>query len=615
MGRPARTAPFAFVQPSGETVMLQRVGDEHFHFTADVRTGMPVIAREGTYYYASLASDGRSLCASSVAVSDAADAPVFDAGYVRNIRSALGAMHRESVRTKAAASASASFGRFTSLDGVPSNFVREGDVPCLVILVQFSDVKFTCGKNAIERWLNDESTGSAYPSGSVRSYFVKQSGGRFRPQFEVYGTYTAPYGATYYADAAGSLAVEALRSLQSGIDLSRYDVNSDGAVDNVYMLYAGDGGHLTDGYIWPANEAVGATVQGLTVNRVAYANEMDSYLGKQQGIGTFTHEFGHVLGLSDLYTLGGNYPESSTDYWTPTYWDVMDQGCDLNDGTCPPNMSAFERHALGWTTPYEPAGPGYFYLASQEADGRGVMVRNPSDANEVVYFEYRDRQGWDSYHCGSGLLVWHVRYDESAWNNLAVNNDAASSRVKIICADGQSGNGKSLSYNGWDLVTKLRTDSYLAGDPFPGTTGKTSLTPTSSPALLTASGSAFTLGSGARAALTGIGLKTLEGQNYMAFSMAGATDNSADRHVIGSEGQSSSIAGIGADKTPMTVTSSGLSVTVSRAAGPAVEAFDLAGRPAARASVDSDGSASFTLPSAGIYLIRSGSHTARVLIR
>lgn len=509
--------------------------------------------------------------------------------------------------------ASSNYGLVTTLGSVPKNFVTEGDVPCLVILVQFSDVKFSYSQNVIEQWLNSETPSpqwEGWEGGSVRSYFIKQSRGKFRPHFDVYGTYTSNRTASQCKSNPTGLVVEALQSFSSGIDLKKYDVNGDGAVDNVYMIYAGSGGHLDGGAtIWPANATTEASMQGLRVRHVSYANELDN--GFLQGIGTFVHEFGHVIGLADLYTTAGNYPSSYTNYWTPTYWDVMDTGCDLYYGYYPPNMSAYELHALKWSEPYEINKREYLYLSSLQDDGRSVMLRNPENQNEVYYFEYRDQKGWDSYHSGNGLLIWHVNYDQQSWNSGSVNNSSTNPLVKIVAADGRS--GSSASYN----TIYYKTDEYLAGDPFPGTTGKTEFRGTTEPAFLKADGTGFILADGITVPdISSISEKTLGGKKYMTFSVSGAADREVSHNIVGTDSMASAIETVDADsELSFDVLCEGLTMTVKGADEGQITAYDVTGREVARAKVNADGTATITVPSRGIYILRAGAVSVKTVIR
>jgi immune inhibitor A len=67
------------------------------------------------------------------------------------------------------------------------------------------------------------------------------------------------------------------------------------------------------------------------------------------GVGVFSHEFAHDLGLPDEYDTSGNVggAENSTGWWT-----LMSQGSygtqsdDL--GSAPTHMNAWDKFQLGW---------------------------------------------------------------------------------------------------------------------------------------------------------------------------------------------------------------------------------------------------------------------------
>ncbi|MEO7910299.1 MAG: immune inhibitor A domain-containing protein [Roseiflexaceae bacterium] len=69
------------------------------------------------------------------------------------------------------------------------------------------------------------------------------------------------------------------------------------------------------------------------------------------GLGVFAHEFGHDLGLPDLYDTSGNTggAENSTGFWT-----LMSSGANIGDGgrdgtgDDPTDMGAWEKFQLGW---------------------------------------------------------------------------------------------------------------------------------------------------------------------------------------------------------------------------------------------------------------------------
>ena len=602
--RPARRMPFTYTQPDGTEITLRTVGDENFHYVYEASTGRPVVKQGATYRYAELDAYG-TVCPGKTASGDR-ETPHDISASLRVIH----AMKTAKANTAATAqwgAAQANFGLSASINGVPKNFVLKGDVPCLVVLAQFADRKFTYGTEDIAKRLNAEreQLNSGEHAASARSYYMEQSGGRFKPEFEVCEPVTLSMNAADYSGRETDMVMEALDALPKSIDFSRYDVNEDGAIDNIYVIYAGAWAEEEGGYIWPHNGTIltAKRYDGKIANRYSCASELD--YGELMGIGTFCHEFGHVLGLADLYTTADNFPEPA-DSWTPTYWDLMDTGCDLNYGTTPPNLSVFERYALGWTEPYELQGNEYIYLRAIGSDGRGAMIRNPQNANEVFFFEYRDKTGRDAYHSGEGLLVWHVQFDADSWNSNSVNNSPSNPLVKLVAADGSNGfSDYYAAYFGYD--------SSLAGDVFPGTAGITEFGENTNPAFLTHSGSAVTLSGGGKATLTEIGEKSISDEKYATFSLGGVPDTDEYRVVIGNE--PSGIDEAFADGLRFSVEATGLNIKVTAAVRERVELVDLTGRRVTHGFTDAAGQLTLTADGAGIYILRCGSHAIKLAIK
>ena len=90
---------------------------------------------------------------------------------------------------------------------------------------------------------------------------------------------------------------------EDGVDFTQYDCNNDDEIDFVYVIYAGYGEADSDirNTIWPHTYYVSyfktVKLDGKLLNTYACGNEI-AYDSKQHaGIGTFVHEFSHVLGL------------------------------------------------------------------------------------------------------------------------------------------------------------------------------------------------------------------------------------------------------------------------------------------------------------------------------
>ncbi|MDE6392135.1 MAG: hypothetical protein K2L59_02545, partial [Muribaculaceae bacterium] len=167
------------------------------------------------------------------------------------------------------------------------------------------------------------------------------------------------------------------------------------------------------------------------------------------GIGTFVHEFSHVLGLPDLYTTVYN------NSYTPGEYSVLDYGPYNNNGRTPPNYSAYERWALGWMTPdkYETSGS---VELSNLADSNMAFVVPTEKETEYYLVENRQQTGWDKYIPGHGMLIWHIDYVKEIFDDNVVNNTPTHQYVDLIEANGK------------------KNEKYASGHTFPGTSNITS---------------------------------------------------------------------------------------------------------------------------------------------
>ena len=462
---PAKRTVRVVEQPDGTQLALTVRGDEHFHCLV-TDDGIPVVRHEGAYYYALFAEEG--LVASALLAHEPAQRSAGEQAFVESLPtgdnvSAYTARARE--RRSAAASRAAE---------VPTT----GEVYVPVLLVQYKDVKFSSDnpKEAFEQRINGEDYTAEGGCGSIREYFVEQSGGKFTPRFVIIGPVTLDEDMAYYGEndkdgndlRSREMVVDACRKVYSTrlADFSHYDNNRDGYVDILYVIYAGYGEasypDMLEDCIWPHQWqlATPETFNGVKVSRYACNNELDGYRGTElDGIGTFCHEFSHCLGLPDFYDTS-----SAGTAFGMSLWSIMDQGCYNNDGHTPCGYSAYEKDFLGWKPLVELRNPTQVTLRPLSEGGTGYKIVNEANPNEFYVVEYRDRSSWNKYIPAEGMLVTHVDYLSSAWHENCVNNDPDHQRVSVIPADG-----------------KLSAQT-LAGDTYPGLSGNTSLTATSSPA-------------------------------------------------------------------------------------------------------------------------------------
>lgn len=307
----------------------------------------------------------------------------------------------------------------------------------LIILVNFADSKFNTSKfgptqTLYYRIANEANYGENNFKGSISDYFKAQSGGQFLLDFDVAGPVTLPHGYSYYGqnDDDGydkrptKMVSEACQAVDGSVDFSKYDWDGDGEVEEVFVVYAGNGEHDTTNQpnlIWPhmdnlANYGEQLTLDGVTINTYACASELNSDK-TLSGIGTFCHEFSHCMGFPDMYDTasdGNNFGMGS--------WDLMDYGSYNGYGYVPAGYSGYEKMVCGWTTPIELDKPMTVNGMERLADmGQTYIIYNKGNRNEYYILENRQQSGFDKYLPGSGLLIEHVDYDKDIWEWNAVN--------------------------------------------------------------------------------------------------------------------------------------------------------------------------------------------------
>lgn len=467
---PAKRGLQTVVQPDGTELQIQRVGDEHSHFMLTADRKLLTKDADGVYRYAKLAVDGRLVSTGVKAVNAAVRTAADDAVAV-TFDGNISAARREAAAARKLARraiAQSGMGLFTS------NFPCKGAIKGLVILVQYQDVKFKISDphayfNAM---LNQEGFNQYGGTGSARDFYVQNSNGQFTPQFDVYGPYTLPNNMSYYGgndmwdedQAPEDMVVHACQGLDSEINFADYDNDNDGYVDNVYVFYAGQGeaSYGSEDTVWPhswelssAKPSKVLTLDGKKIDRYACSNEWENT--RPDGIGTFVHEFSHVMGLPDLYQTDGG-----TNCPTPGEWSVMDYGPYNNEGRTPPAYSIYERNALQWMEPTVIAGPMDGSLEHIIASNKGYIIPTEK-TTEFFLVENRQQSGWDTYLPGHGMLIWHVDFNQAVWDENSVNNTKTHQYVQI-----EPANNNTSTVSGW---------------AFPASATRNAFTPTTSPAM------------------------------------------------------------------------------------------------------------------------------------
>ncbi len=465
-------------QPDGTYITVMMRGDEHAHLLfSDDGTPLYYNVSTGAFEYASL--HGKAIVGSGIVARDAKDRDARAKAYV-------GKMDRKAIERAAIDNwqlkTSVSMQSNSTVQGPRrlriNDFPTIGKQKSLVILWEFSDEGFTSisqPKEFFTGLLNQpgftwEGTGI---NGSARDFYLDASNGLFDPEFTVYGPVKLSHPGNYYGSDSPSqdaniyeAIIESCKALDDEIDFSEYDTDGDGKVDNIYFFYAGQGQADTPNgteLIWPHSWYLGETgwkqhlvLDGVEIDRYTCSNEVRYRADGEKtpnGIGTFVHEFGHVLGLADHY---------DTSYGMFTFglgsWDTMASGSYNDDMNTPPTFSAFERAELGWLQFEELTldADSICVLPNLVESNKAYRVSvDGTNGREFFVMENRQKKGWDKYLPGEGMLMWHIDIDTTAWNNNIVNIDPYHQRVDIVEADG------------------IANDATRPGDAFPGTAGVT----------------------------------------------------------------------------------------------------------------------------------------------
>lgn len=471
-------------QADGSELEVRIFGDEFFNYKTTLDGYTVAQGPDGYFYYASYDMQGLRLLPSRVS----------GAGL-----SSLGAIGRVKGVDRGVASALTSRARATRSmqDGVQELSSGSRARPferVLVLLVEFTDVKFVTPspQQSFSTMLNQSGYSTNGATGSAKDYFTANSMGNYSPTIDVFDVVQLPRSYEYYGNNSDGLndakpqqmVIEACNeAVKKGLRLADYDTDNDGVVDNVFIYYAGhnEAESAVANQIWPHRWSVprGTSIGGVEVLDYACTSELRGATGQSMaGIGTFCHEFGHVLGLCDLYDTDGGTGGVST---TMGYLSVMDMGNYLNNGNTPPFYTAIERELLGWMTPTLIDKPGLITI--QTVDKNVAYRINTKNEGEYFLLESRNDKDWDKYLEGTGMLVYHIDKSDNmvggikAADTWKLSRNCPNSIAKHQCAD-------LIEASGVENHSKPRATLF-----FPGSKRVTSLSSFSKPAIIQWDGS------------------------------------------------------------------------------------------------------------------------------
>jgi immune inhibitor A len=277
-----------------------------------------------------------------------------------------------------------------------------------ILGIEYPDVKHN-SKIADKDWeesmfslgtYHDKSATGDKVYGSMNDYYRELSNGKLKVEGKFVGWVEVSKKRLDYNNGSGAKIGVKTAILTETLELFT-KANGKKALkdyDGIFFIYAGGRVETTrDGIYWPHR----ANIQ--------FSDERWPYFIVQEGgnrmndISVFCHEFGHMLGLPDLYAR----PEQpgSEGVWQ---WCAMSN--QIGNGR-PQHFCAWSKEQLGWIKPtvIDPRVKQKLILSPIEDDPTQCfkVILRP-DGSEYYLLENRKRTGWDSQLPGEGLLVWRV---------------------------------------------------------------------------------------------------------------------------------------------------------------------------------------------------------------
>ncbi|MBL8252925.1 MAG: M6 family metalloprotease domain-containing protein, partial [Candidatus Competibacter sp.] len=286
----------------------------------------------------------------------------------------------------------------------------------------------------------------------------------------------------------------------ANFNFAPYDQDGDCQVDVANIVHQGSGeeasGLATDiwSHSWDLNSArawnlshYGAyttkspcTAGGyITVSR--YVIQPEILWSDMTTVGVFAHEYGHALGLPDLYDYG--YDSAGVGSWSLMAGGTWNYAA--RQGDRPAHPDAWSKYKLGWIAPIligsgspqsPTVQPAYAYASVYQ-----LLNGSPSLGGEYFLIENRQKGGFDIGLPGSGLLVWHIDESQTTNNNQCYPGGPSCAaqhyHVALVQAD-----------NLWDLEKDQNQGD--GGDPYPGTSNQSNFTSGSAPSSQLYSGAA-----------------------------------------------------------------------------------------------------------------------------
>jgi len=298
-----------------------------------------------------------------------------------------------------------------------------GTVRVAVILAQFSDLPAKRSPSQI--WQDYFGANN-----SVAAYYREVSYGKFTLSGDVFGWFTLPYDEAHYGancaatgtindagctgeDQSWNIAQDAAVLARNNLTFSNYDYyvfvhsgngqESSGVGDDVWSVT-----YLAGVWVNPCLD-VQENCNQKTLLKFNITPELEA--GNAVPLGVYCHEFGHQLGLPDMYNTQNGKSRMGP-------WELMDKGLWNGEpkGSEPAELSSWSRNQLGWlpasnmatvsTTSSELTN--IVPLENTPVNGSVSAVIVPISSEDYYLFENREPFGNDLYLPDHGIVGYHI---------------------------------------------------------------------------------------------------------------------------------------------------------------------------------------------------------------
>jgi M6 family metalloprotease-like protein/uncharacterized repeat protein (TIGR02543 family) len=297
-----------------------------------------------------------------------------------------------------------------SLEYSPSSAPVSGVIRIALIAAAFSNLNYTVSITALKQQY----------FGTLSAYYQEVSLGRVTVQGDAYGWYKLPYPESHYgmdcqsvddadctgADQSWNIAQDAATLAQNDINFNNYDY---------YVFIHSGNGEESSGVksdVWSVTYLGGVWVRtnSRTLTKFNIVPELEA--GGAVPNGVWCHEFGHNLGLPDLYNV-------NTGKTILGPWELMDKGLWNGDpsGSSPAHMTAWPKLQLGFISGSQLAmanvgATSTFTVDPTEIPSNNVHVieipLTAADPSRYYLVEVRSLTGFDKALPAAGVLITYV---------------------------------------------------------------------------------------------------------------------------------------------------------------------------------------------------------------